>query len=216
MRKLSRGRVLFPLSSVLAVAVWAACGGSDGSSVIDQPDAGDDTGAELADTGPVLSFPDVAPPPPDAAEAGPTPLLPFDGGPIQILDGGPGVDGGIPCFASGELEQEPNDDLSTANKLRPIRCGVVMVPPDGGENDYLTFTVPDSWSGFNLYYDGKISAVVTVDGAAPVDITQQDRLSLVTGQPYYVQIRSRDGQIQVWKIILVRTFLDGGSSLEAP
>lgn len=215
MRTILRGRVLFPLSSVLAVAVWAACGGSNGSTVLDEVDAGEDNGSEIPDTGP-FTFPDVTTTPPPDAEAGTHPLPPFDGGPIVILDGGPAVDGGIPCFASGELEQEPNNTPATANSLKPIRCGVVMVPPDGGENDYLTFTVPSSWSGFNLYYDGQISAVVTVDGAAPVDITQKDRLTLVKGQPYYVQVRSRDGQIQVWKIILVRTFPDGGSSLEAP
>jgi hypothetical protein len=216
MRTLSRSRFLFPLSTVLAVGVWMACGGSDGNPVLEVPDAGDIR--EPTDTGPVSTFPDVETPPdagPDV-DAGPPPLAPFDGGPVVILDGGPGIDGGIPCFAGGELEQEPNDTPDEANKLRPIRCGVVMVPPDGGENDYLTFTIPAAWTGFNLYYNGKISAVVTVDGAAPVDITQEDRLTLVKGQPYYVQVRSRDGQIQLWKIILVRTFTDGGTSIEAP
>jgi len=122
-------------------------------------------------------------------------------------DGGP--EGGIACFEGGELEEEPNDTPETANVLRPTRCGIVEVPDagelaDGGESDWLTFELSDASSRFFVYYEGNVRVFVETDGQAPVDITLNDAgdLSFVKGQPYFVEVRSKDGQSQPWKVRL--------------
>jgi hypothetical protein len=189
---------VFGMTALAAVGVWVACGGSDDKGVA-ETDAGGDTSVDSA--------PKVDAAPPDtgadaAKEAGRI----YDAGVPNVLDGGPGYEGGIPCVVGGEIEEEPNDDPSTANELRPTRCGAVLVSdggPDGGEDDYLTFTLADASTSFYLQYAGQVKINVETDGQAPVDITQPDAsLAFKKGQPYFVQVRSANGKTQVWRVTL--------------
>jgi hypothetical protein len=203
--------LVFPLTVVSALAVWAACGDDDS----DNPggvDAGTDTGApkdsgnndpeetEAKDSGPKdTGAPDTGKPPFDAGE--PSTIFP---------DGGEFAEAGIPCVVDGQLEEEPNDTALLANSLARVRCGYAAVPGDAGvdagENDWLTFTIdPDGGvENFNVNYEGNVKVYVETDGQAPVDITAPGASlgDIRKGQPYYVQVRSANGQSQVWKIIL--------------
>ena len=200
MRKFFGPRLLLCATGIAAVGVWVACGGSD-SQDVQAVDAGRDvvvldTSAAL-DTG-ILPDTSVAPVP----EAGPI----YDAGAPNVLEGGPGFEGGIPCVVGGLVEEEPNDDPSMANPLTPTRCGAVLVEDgglDGGENDYLTFTLGDASTSFFLQYSGQVKVNVEVDGSAPVDITAPDAsLKLVKDQPYFVQVRSATGKTEVWRVTL--------------
>jgi hypothetical protein len=200
MRKL-RARLLFGMTAIAAIGVWVACGGDDdGASV--QADAG----------GPETSLPDTSPvdaTPKDSAvvtqEAGPI----YDAGAPNLIDGGAEFEGGIPCVVGGDPELEPNDDTLTANELKPTRCGAVLVTDggaDGGESDFLTFTLADASTSFFVQYAGNVSVKVETDGQAPVDITAPDASLIVRkGQPYFVEVRSVNGKNQVWRVTLFQS-----------
>lgn len=201
MRKSIVPRLFFGVSAMTAIGVWVACGGSETQDVV-ATDAGADR--EERDTAP------PPPPPPPPQDSG----TKVDSGPVRdagkevILypDGGP--EAGIPCFEGGELEEEPNDLPVLANQLRPTRCGIVEVPDagllaDGGESDWLTFQLSDASTGFFVYYEGNVRVFVETDGQAPVDISEKDAsLSFHRGQPYYVQVKSKNGRTQAWKVRL--------------
>lgn len=200
MRKILGARLIFSLTAIAAIGVWAACGGSDPQDVV-QTDAGSDAGGDK----------DTSPPDNDsggnkdtgAPDTGP-PQKEYDAGPPIVLDGGD-FEGGIPCVVGGELELEPNDDKLTANDLKPTRCGVVLVSDggvDGGESDWLTFQLGDASTNFYVQYAGNVKVLVETDGQAPVDITTGGKLNFAKGQPYHVQVRSADGKTQTWRVTL--------------
>jgi hypothetical protein len=204
MRKIFGARVAFALTTIAAVGVWAACGGSDDQEVLDS-DAGVEAGGF-----------DTAPPV-DAAldtnkdtgvttmEAGPI----YDAGVPNVIDGGAEFEGGIPCVVGGEAELEPNDDRLLANELNPTRCGAVLVSDgglDGGESDFLKFTLADASTSFFVQYAGEVTVKVETDGSAPVDVTSPDAsLTLKKGQPYFVEVRSKTGKSQVWRVTLFQS-----------
>lgn len=198
MRKAHIARMFFTMSAVAAAGVWAACGGSDGQDVV-QTDAGSDTGGNQdsgsnetdsggsQDSGPKDSGADVKI---------------YDAGEPNVLDSGD-VDGGIPCVVGGELEEEPNDTVQLANELNRTRCGVIKVMLDAGEKDYLTFELGDASTDFYLQYAGNVKVIVETDGSAPVDITQGSPvLPFRKGQPYSVEVTSKDNKEQVWRVTL--------------
>lgn len=200
--RILRARLLFGMTAIAAIGVWVACGGSDDQAVV-----GGDAG------GPETSLPDTSPPvdaaPKDAGvvtqEAGPI----YDAGAPNLIDGGAEFEGGIPCVVGGDPELEPNDDTLTANELKPTRCGAVLVSDgglDGGESDFLTFTLADASTNFFLQYAGNVSVKVETDGQAPVDITAPDAsLVLKKAQPYFVEVRSVTGKSQVWRVTLFQS-----------
>ncbi len=200
--RIFRARFLFGMTAIAAISVWVACGSSDDQAVVD----GDAGGPEvsLPDTSPVDSAPKdsgILP----KQEAGPI----YDAGMPNLIDGGDEFEGGIPCVVGGDPELEPNDDTLTANELKPTRCGAVLVTDggtDGGESDFLTFTLADASTSFFLQYAGNVSVKVETDGQAPVDITGPDAsLVLKKAQPYFVQVRSANGKSQVWRVTLFQS-----------
>jgi len=199
--RILRARLLLGMTAIAAIGVWVACGGSD-----DQPALEADAG------GPEASLPETSPvdaTPRDTGivtqEAGPI----YDAGAPNLIDGGAEFEGGIPCVVGGDPELEPNDDTLTANELEPTRCGAVLVSdggPDGGESDFLTFTLADASTNFFLQYAGNVSVKVETDGQAPVDITGPDAsLVLKKAQPYFVEVRSVNGKSQVWRVTLFQS-----------
>lgn len=205
MRKLRGARLLFCMTAVAAVAVWSACGGSDDPEVPDS-DAGTGGDTGRADTSSNVDADGKRDTGTDAAqEAGTI----YDAGVPNLIDGGDEFEGGIPCVVGGDPEVEPNDDVLTANELAPTRCGAVLVTDgglDGGESDFLTFTLADASTSFFLQYAGQVKVKVETDGQAPVDISAPDAsLALRKGQPYFVEVRSATGKNQVWRVTLFQT-----------
>lgn len=200
--RILRARLVFGMTAIAALGVWAACSSSD-----DGGGSGADAGGP--ETSLVDTFKPVDAAPKDAGvvtqEAGPI----YDAGIPNVIDGGAEFEGGIPCVVGGDPELEPNDDGTTANELKPTRCGAVLVTdggPDGGESDFLTFTLADASTNFFLQYAGNVSVNVETDGQAPVDITAPDAsLVLKKAQPYYVEVRSKTGKSQVWRVTLFQT-----------
>jgi hypothetical protein len=199
MRKAQVARLLFTMSAVASVAVWAACSGSDEQDVV-QVDSGTDTGSDDKDSAVTDSGgqPDTGP-----RDTGTPDVKVYDAGQPNVLDSGDG-DGGIPCVVGGELEEESNDDRLTANTLSPTRCGVVKINDlDAGESDFLTFTLGDASTQFYLQYAGNVNVLVETDGSAPIDITQgAPKLPFRKGQPYFVEVKSKDNKRQVWRVTL--------------
>lgn len=205
MRKVPGARVVLALTLVGAVAIWAACSGSDPQDVV-SPDAGSDATTEK-DSGNPEEKPDSGGEKKDSgSDAGK--VDPYDAGEPILLDAGDLFDGGlIPCVVGGELEEEPNDALEEANTLRPTRCGVAFAGdggPDSGDVDSLTFELGDASSSFYLQYAGNVKVVVETDGQAPADISASPAptLKFVKGQPYYVQVSSATGKTQTWRVTL--------------
>jgi hypothetical protein len=202
MRKVFGARLVFGMTAIAAIGVWAACVGSDGNTDLTAPDSGGYEAGKVDSSPPDASTPDTSVPEKDAGRI-------YDAGQPNFIDGGDEFEGGIPCVVGGDPEVEPNDDTSTANELKPTRCGAVLVSdggPDGGENDYLTFTLADASTDFFLQYAGNVKINVETDGEAPRDITAPDAsLPFHKGQPYFVQVRSANGKSQVWRVTLFQT-----------
>jgi hypothetical protein len=205
MRKILGPRLVLGMATLAAVGVWVACGGSDNQDVLNSDAGGGDTGT--IDGSPGVDSATDANNDTGATtqEAGPV----YDAGAPNVIDGGAEFEGGIPCVVGGDPEMEPNDDPSTANELKPTRCGAVLVSDgglDGGESDFLTFTLGDASTSFFLQYAGQVHVNVETDGAAPVDITAPDAsLTLKRNQPYYVEVRSATGKSQVWRVTLFQS-----------
>ncbi|HVH45379.1 MAG TPA: hypothetical protein VM925_23660 [Labilithrix sp.] len=198
MRKALASRLLFVFSAVAAAGVWIACSGSN-----DQPitkDAGSDTSRPDVTVEPERDSGDEKDS--GAADARPDVKI-YDAGQPNVLDSGD-VDGGIPCVVGGELEEEPNDDGGLANELKPTRCGVTLVNAvDAGESDFLKFELADASTEFFVQYAGNVQVLVETDGSAPVDITQgSPKVAFKKGQPYFVEVKSKDGKPQVWRVTL--------------
>jgi hypothetical protein len=191
-----------------------ACSGSSDQEVTTSTGNGID--ASLADTSqPDTSRPDTGTPD-TGADTGPQ----YDAGPPVTLDGGDVYEGGVPCVLGGLLEEEPNDDTTTANALSPAdagcaapgcsRCGAILTSDpgaggDGGaESDFLTFEVRPNVNNFYLQFGGNVTLTVTVEGHAPIVITQTSSptLPLVRGKPYYVEVKSVNGKRQNWRVTL--------------
>jgi hypothetical protein len=190
-------RLVFGATALAALGIWTACGGSD--AVVADTDAGGFAEVDSA-------VPPVATVEPKDS-APPTPPAPvYDAGEPNLIDGGDAFEGGIPCVVGGEGEIEPNNDTASANELHPTRCGAVLVSDggaDGGESDYLTFTLGDASTNFYLQYAGNVKLKVETDGQAPVDMAAPDAsLVLQHGQPYFVEVRSATGKSQTWRVTL--------------
>lgn len=206
MRKSLVARLAFGVTVFSAIGAWIACGGSDPQDVV-SADAGDkDTGNNNdRDTGDNEPFDSGGPR--DAGRDA-TSNVRDAGRPITLFpEAGPYAEAGIACYEGGELEIEPNDEKGTANILRPIRCGVLEIPDGGGPDadvEWLTFNVRDASTGFFVQYEGNVKVLVETDGMAPVDITLADASIPVftKDQPYFVQVRTGNGQTQFWKVIL--------------
>jgi hypothetical protein len=208
MRTYRNARILLSLTIASALAVWAACG-NDSSAITDTtPASGAGTDVDSGGSTPTGD----ASPTDSGKDAGSTFVEPGD----IVIDGGPGLDGGLLCFDGGEAEEEPNDSPLLANILRAARCGIVKVPAglldagldggvfDGGERDYLKF----SWDAeapttFRLFYRGDVHVIVETDGMAPVDISEANQaVQLFRGQNYNVEIKSRQPSDQQWRVQL--------------
>lgn len=204
MRKILGARLALGLTTLAAIGVWAACGGSDNQDVL-IGDAGGDTSTIDSSPGVDAAMDANKDTGTTTQEAGPV----YDAGVPNIIDGGAEFEGGIPCVVGGDPEVEPNDDRSTANELKPTRCGAVLVSDgglDGGESDFLTFTLGDASTSFFLQYAGQVHVNVETDGSAPVDITAPDAsLTLKKHQPYFVEVRSATGKSQVWRVTLFQS-----------
>lgn len=205
MRKRFRTRLAVTVVGGAAFAAWiAACSGSDSQDVVTAPDAAPE--ASRPDT----SLPDVQN---DVIldvvkDTGPI----YDAGPPTVLDGGDLYEGGIPCVLGGLLEEEPNDDKTTANTLMPTRCGAILLTGDGGasvtdggsvaESDFLTFTLPTTTTTFYLQFSGDISLKIDVEGNPSVTITptMPANVPLVRDKPYYVEVRSLNGKRANWRV----------------
>jgi hypothetical protein len=208
MRKALVARLFFATTILSAAGVWIACGGSDSQDVTTTPDAGKDTGAPDKDTGPVdddSGGPEDSGPKDTGAD-----VKVYDAGPPIYLDGGD-IDGGVLCVVGGELEQEDNNTAATANPInygavpgKASRCGVIKIDAqDAGESDFLKFELADAATKFYLQYAGDVHVIVETDGSAPVDITQDSsELAFRKGQPYLVEVKSKDGKQQVWRVTL--------------
>jgi hypothetical protein len=126
-----------------------------------------------------------------------------------MLDGGDLYEGGVPCVEGGELEDEPDDDPTTASPLRlptshPTRCGAVLLNGDGGtaDPDWVTFTLDSGTTTFDLQWAGNVTLTVQVDGSAPVSSPFDAGIPFNRKDPYYVEIRSPDGKKQFWRVTL--------------
>lgn len=204
MRKFLGARLILSMTAVAAIGVWVACGGSDDQDVTDA-DSGVDTGVDSAkpDTGSgVDAAKDTGI---DVYEAGPV----YDAGEPNLLDGGPDFEGGIPCVVGGAIEIEPNDTADAATAMIPpvkTICGAVIAAdggPDGGESDWVQFNLGDASTTFYVQYAGNVKVHVETDGMAPVDISAPNAtLVMKKGQPYYVEVRSKDGRTQTWRVSL--------------
>jgi hypothetical protein len=213
-------RLFFVLSTVSALAVWAACGDDSSSTIPPGTDAGgNDSGnnnnndKDTGDNGPT----DTGPKDTGAKDTGPKEAGPvYDAGDKIVLDSGY-VDGGVECYVGSDLEEEPNDSKALANPIRrpeagtgrPGKCGFIQVADagpdsDGGEDDWLSFQLADAATGFYVKYEGNVRVWVETDGQAPADITATPSPTLVfaKGQDYYVRVRSANGTPATWKIIL--------------
>jgi hypothetical protein len=204
MRKALVARFILTMTAVSAAGIWIACGGSD--SHVTPNDAGKDSGGggdKDSGSGEIDSGPKDSGPK-DSGGGGPV----YDAGEPNVLDAG---DGGIACVVGGELEEEPNDTELTANMINfpdaamPVhgtRCGIVRVDAlDAGENDFLKFQLADASTRFYVQYAGNVHVVVETDGSAPIDVTEPDAsVAFKKGQPYYVQVTSKDGKQQVWRV----------------
>ncbi len=133
----------------------------------------------------------------------------FDAGPTVLLDGGDMYEGGVPCVMGGELEEEPNDDPSTANPLRqptdhPTRCGAILPTDDGGlaESDFLTFSLDGGTKLFALQWAGNVTLKVEVDGSAPVFSPFDGGIPYNNKDPYYVEVKSANGTQTFWRVTL--------------
>lgn len=206
MGKIHGARIVFGITTLAAVGLWIACGGSDDQGV--QMGVGSDGGdASTIDSSPAMDAAtdtnqDTGTTTQDAGKV-------YDAGEPNVIDGGAEFEGGIPCVVGGEAEMEPNDDRITANELRPTRCGAVLVSDgglDGGESDFLTFTLADASTSFFVQYAGQVHVNVETDGQAPVDVTAPDAsLVLKHNQPYFVEVRSKTGKSQVWRVTLFQS-----------
>lgn len=204
-------RLAVSIAASSALAAWlAACSGSDDAEPLDPtPDA----------SLPEASAPDTSTPDTSAPDTGPKDSGPqYDAGPPTVLDGGDLYEGGVPCVVGGQLEEEPNDDTTTANTLAPTRCGVVFpLDPDAGadaaadagdagatESDFLTFTLKPTTTSFFLQFSGNITMTVSVEGKQPVTIsqTQSPAVPFVKDKPYYVEVKSANGKRQAWRVTL--------------
>lgn len=197
MRKAHLTRVFLSSLIVCGVAVWAACGGSEKHDVL-VPDSGTDTGTNDEDSG---GGEDAGDQDTGVADTG-ADVKVYDAGQPNLLDGGD-IEGGIPCVVGGLLEEEPNDSTQEANTLTPTRCGVIRVVDGGGESDFLKFTLGDASTDFYLQYAGEVNVIVETDGSAPVDLsTPNAKLDFRKGQPYFVQVKSKNGTQQLWRVTL--------------
>jgi hypothetical protein len=221
MRKKIAARLLMATGGATLLACgFVACSGSDSQDVVQGVDSGPETSFDTSvpDTGPKDTGADVQ------KEAGPI----YDAGAPIVLDGGDLYEGGIPCVVGGELEEEPNDDVASANPLnanpplpeagkaqsRATRCGAMfLVDADGGdagndsglvaELEYLTFQLQPTTKSFYVQYGGNVVLKVEVEGHAPVTIPSADAsIPFVKNKPYYVQVKSADGKSQKWRVTL--------------
>lgn len=214
MRKL-RPRLLLTLTSIAALAFWVACSDDDNDGTVVNP--GIDSGNVDTDLPDVTTTqPDVVTTPPSGPDR--------DGGTLVNLDAGPSVDGGIPCYAGGELEEEPNDLLTQANEfpdgaisanvLKRILCGITTNDgglPDAGDFESLRFTLGDASTDFFVRYEGNVTVTIETDGSAPVDISQPGVvLPRQYNQPYFIRVNAKDGKTQKWKIVLFEDQADAG------
>lgn len=213
MRKL-RPRLLFALTSFAALAFWVACSDDDTDANIVNPNVDSGVDTDLPDV--VTTQPDVVTTPPSGPDR--------DGGTLTVLDAGPGVDGGIPCYAGGELEVEPNDLLAQANELpegaisasvlKRVLCGFTNNDGgavDAGDYESLRFTLGDASTDFFVRFEGNVTVTIETDGAAPVDISQPGVvLPRQYNQPYFIRVNAKDGKTQKWKIVLFEDQADAG------
>lgn len=208
--------VILGAASALAVA----CSSSSSEEVL-AADAGSDTGsvdAGSVDTGTVDSGGGS-----DSSvtfDSGPT----FDAGQPVVLDAGPGFEGGIPCYAGGVLELEPNESAGSATSFAGTICGVLSAGSggagdasadsaadaagDGGasgvDEDYVTWTFKATTSSFSIKFEGDVIIDISVDGSVVATLQAGAMASIpFSKKPYVAHIKPASSRPAYWKLLVI-------------
>ncbi|MBX3229982.1 MAG: hypothetical protein KIT84_25890 [Labilithrix sp.] len=123
----------------------------------------------------------VAAPPPDTADAGTD-----DAG-----DAGPDD--------AGDTADADAVDASDADAGAPdadADAGVVS------ESDFLTFRISSTATRFEIQYHGAVQLFVSVGDAAPLNLATTPTLPFRRDQPYFIEVRSADGEPHPWRVTL--------------
>ena len=211
-------RLVWPLLLV-ASASAAAC--SSSSPAADTPDASTDE-EPPAKIKPDASMSTPTPtPPPSDLDSGGGPLVTDDSGtvtmdggtvtpqpdsgPIVFLDGGSNVEGGVPCFAGGVVESEPNDTSATASAFTGTICGIV---DPGTESDFVSVTLKSTTTTFSIFYTGNITINFTSEGKTPVSWNGSGFPAPpfpAAGKALFMEVKSADAKKVSYTVKLTET-----------
>jgi hypothetical protein len=212
MRKLPLSRFVLSCAALIGgVFVWVACGDDDSTPGI-SPSTPDAASPDSSTSGEVDSGTGEETDSGGEKDTG-TPVEKdpndrWDAGERTTLDGGTGIEGGVPCILGGELEDDPNNTKPNANELNPTaytRCGEVGKAPllsDAGDVDWLKFGIDAGSTEFYIQYDGNVGVFVEWGDGGPVDITQKPspNVPLRPGEQYYAKVQSKDGQTHKYRV----------------
>jgi hypothetical protein len=138
---------------------------------------------------------------PDAGEAG---AVDGDAGPV-----------GIPCYASGILEVEPDDTVGQATNFPPrdsngyrTICG--QVAGGGGDHDFLRLVLTTGTTTYNLNFQGSIKITLTVqdvgdggtDGGSIVIVPNQNYTLPFSFSPIILDVVSNDSSNEDYRITI--------------
>jgi hypothetical protein len=140
------------------------------------------------------------------SDTGPGPSNLFDAGPQTTLDGG-GPDGsGLPCYAGGVAEVEPNDTAGAATTLpnKPVgtpavMCGVLEAADGGGASDFVSYKVSAGAQSVKVNWYGNIvqPPPITVKGVADPFTTIQKN------DPYVFEIKPNGTGPIYWQLLIL-------------
>jgi hypothetical protein len=209
-------------SALITFAAANGCSGDNSSTT-----GGGTPDASTGDDGPAqddvnLQFDTYQPP----ADTGPTPdtspggsnedvvLLYPDAGEAGLVDGEGGAVG-IPCYASGILEGEPDDTVGQATNFPPrdsngyrTICG--QVAGGGSDHDFLRLVLTQGTSTYNLNFQGSIKITLTVqdvgdggtDGGTIVIVPGQNYTLPFSFSPIILDVVSNDASSENYRITI--------------
>ncbi len=184
--------------SILGAGIFvAACSGDDGTTagLFDAgPDTADndsptseDGGGGGNDTGTVqdTSTQDVVK----------TEASTRDTGVPNTLDAGPDS-GAVPCVVGGNLESEPNGDVTgpkgEANTLVGTVCGTIT-PAAGDVVDWYKFKLQNTTTTMTLFFSGNVKITITVNGQTVVLTPQSSpAVPFEQNKEYSVKVESNE------------------------
>lgn len=117
-----------------------------------------------------------------------------DTGVPNVVDAGPDS-GGVPCIVGGNLETEPNGDVTgpkgQANDLVGTVCGTITPPAD--LTDWYKFKLQAATTTMTLFFSGNVKLTVTVSGQTVV-LTPQNSpaVPFEQGKEYSVKVETNE------------------------